>query len=103
MPRGDFSFKVFKVASACSEPSRCNAAMMFSMWSWANQRSTVDCIAATGPAVSPVAKLSIKRLISPDCVPGRTFVSASRNSASRADGNRWLHHGAEGRRSGQSR
>ena len=86
MPRGDFSFSVFNVACANSEPSRCSAATMSSMRSWENSASIFACIAATGPAVSPVEKPSISFLMSADVAPGATFVSASRKAGSFADG-----------------
>ena len=53
---------------------------MSSMRSWANNASIFACIAATGPAVSPVEKPSISFLTSADVTPGCTFVSASRKA-----------------------
>ena len=86
MPRGDFSPSVFSAACASSESSRCKAATMSCIRSCANHASILACIAATGPDVSPVAKPSIKTLTSADVVPGRTFVSASRNAGNFTDG-----------------
>ena len=82
MPRGDFSFSVFNVACAKSESSRCNAPTMSSMRSWENNASIFACIAATGPAVSPVEKPSVSFLMSADVAPDATFVSASRKAGS---------------------
>src|SRR5260370_23439907 len=82
MPRGDFSFNVFRVDCASSEPSRCSSATMSCIRSWANQRSICVCIAATGPKVSPVAKLSITAFTSAELTPARRLTSASRRAAS---------------------
>ena len=54
--------------------------------SWANQRSICGCSAATGPAVSPVAKPSIAAFTSAALAPARRLTSASRSAASLPEG-----------------
>ena len=85
MPRGDFSFNVFSVDCASSEPSRCSAATMSSIRSWANQRS----ISAASPRPGPRSRRSQtvdRGFTSAESTPGGDWSGRSRKAASLPEG-----------------
>ncbi len=86
MPRGDFSFSVFSVDSASSDPSRCRAATMSCIRSWANQRRSRPASPRRGRPSRRLQSHRSAALTSAASIPARTLVSASRKAASWPDG-----------------